>query len=163
MPCLQSAKTPVNVAVGMGQAICAAEPSQLTTIVGSCVAVTLYSPRRRVGMLSHIVLPKSRGGGDNPAKFADTAIPHMILTLQREGALLSELTAKLTGGACMFGDSQFSRIGESNVQAAIEALESAGIGIAARDAGGNSGRRVCFDLATGQVTVACVGRPARTI
>ena len=63
----------------------------------------------------------------------------------------------------MFGDGQFSRIGESNVQAAVEALESAGIGVAARDAGGHSGRRVCFDLATGSVTVACVGRPARTI
>jgi chemotaxis protein CheD len=147
----------------MGQAICAADPSRLMTIVGSCVAVTLYSPRRRLGMLSHIVLPKSRGGNDNPAKFADTAIPYMISTLQREGVLLTELTAKLTGGACMFGDSQFSRIGENNVQAAIEALESAGLRIAGRDAGGNSGRRVCFDLATGAVNVACVGRPARTI
>ena len=163
MTCLQSAQTPVDMAVGMGQAICAAEPSRLTTIVGSCVAVTMYSPRRRLGMLSHVVLPKSRGGGDNPAKFADTAVPHMISTLQREGVLLSELTAKLAGGACMFGDSQFSRIGENNVQAVVEALEAAGIGIVARDAGGHSGRRVNFDLATGQVTVACVGRPARTI
>jgi chemotaxis protein CheD len=147
----------------MGQATFAADPNRLTTIVGSCVALTLYSPRRRLGMLGHIVLPKSRGGGDNPAKFADTAIPYMISTLQREGVLLSELSAKLTGGACMFGDSQFQRIGESNVQATIEALEAAGIGIAGRDAGGNSGRRVCFDLANGVVTVACVGRPARTI
>jgi chemotaxis protein CheD len=163
MACLQFDRSATDVAVGMGQAMCAAEPSRLTTIVGSCVAVTLYSPRRRLGMLSHVVLPKSRGGGDNPAKFADTAIPYMISVLQREGVLLSELTAKLTGGACMFGDSQFSRIGENNVQAAIEALESAGLGIAARDAGGNSGRRVSFDLATGLLSVACVGRPARTI
>jgi chemotaxis protein CheD len=147
----------------MGQAIFAGEPSRLTTIVGSCVAVTLYSARRRLGMLSHVVLPQSRGGGDNPAKFADTAIPYMISTLQREGVLPSELTAKLTGGACMFGDSQFARIGDNNVQAVVEALESAGIEIAGRDAGGDSGRRVCFDLTTGLVTVACVGRPARTI
>jgi chemotaxis protein CheD len=147
----------------MGQAICAADPKRLTTIVGSCVAVTLYSPRRRVGILGHIVLPKSRDSNDNPAKFADTAIPYMISTLQREGVLLSELTAKLTGGACMFGDSQFARIGESNVRATLEALQAAGIGIAGRDEGGNSGRRVCFDLATGSVTVACVGRPARII
>jgi chemotaxis protein CheD len=147
----------------MGQAVLAADPSRLTTIVGSCVAVTMYSSRRRLGMLSHVVLPKARGGGDNPAKFADTAIPYMISTMQREGVLLSELSAKLTGGACMFGDSQFARIGDSNVQAVVEALESAGIGISGRDAGGNSGRRVCFDLTTGQVTVACVGKPARTI
>ncbi len=85
MPCLQSAQTAVDVAVGMGQAICAAEPGRLTTIVGSCVAVTLYSRRRRLGMLGHVVLPKSRGGDDHPAKFADTAIPYMISILKREG------------------------------------------------------------------------------
>ena len=163
MPCIQSIQSPVDVAVGMGQAVFAAEPSRLTTILGSCVAVTLYSPRRRLGMLSHIVLPQSRNGGDNPAKYADTAIPHMLSTLRCEGVGPTDLTAKLVGGACMFGNGQFSRIGESNVQAAIQALEAAGIGIAGRDAGGNSGRRICFDLATGIITVASVGRPARTI
>jgi chemotaxis protein CheD len=147
----------------MGQAVFAAAPSRLTTIVGSCVAVTLYAPRRRLGMLGHIVLPKSRGGADRPAKYADTAIPHMLSTLQREGVEPWELTAKFAGGACMFGDGQFSRIGENNVQAAIRAMESAGIVIVGHDAGGNAGRRVCFDLATGVVTVATVGRPTRTI
>jgi chemotaxis protein CheD len=163
MPCLQSVPSPVDVAVGMGQAALAAEPGRLTTIVGSCVAVTLYAPRLRLGMLGHIVLPQSRGGADHPAKYADTAIPHMLSALQREGVAPSELTAKLAGGACMFGDARFSRVGQSNVQAAIRALESAGIGIVGHDAGGNTGRRVCFDLATGAVTVASVGQLARTI
>jgi chemotaxis protein CheD len=147
----------------MGQAMFAAESSRLTTIVGSCVAVTLYSPRRRLGVLGHIVLPKSRGGADHPAKYADTAIPHMLLMLRREGINQSELTAKLAGGACMFGDGQFSRIGENNVLAVIQSLESAGIGTVGRDVGGNAGRRICFDLATGVVTVTSVGRPPRTI
>jgi chemotaxis protein CheD len=163
MPCLQSVQSPADVAVGMGQATFAAEPNRLTTIVGSCVAVTLYSPRRRLGVLGHIVLSKSRGAADNPAKYADTAIPHMLWMLRREGVDPSELAAKLAGGACMFGNGQFTRIGENNVQAAIQSLESAGIGIVGRDAGGNIGRRICFDLATGIVTVASVGRPPRTI
>jgi chemotaxis protein CheD len=163
MPSLQCAQSPVDVTVGMGQALFAAEPNRLTTIVGSCVAVTLYSPRRRLGMLGHIVLPLSRGGVENPAKYADTAIPHMLLALRREGVASSELTAKIAGGACMFGDGTFSKIGENNILAAVQALEAAGIGVVGRDAGGNSGRRVCLDLATGVVTVASVGRPARTI
>jgi chemotaxis protein CheD len=161
MPCIQS---PVEVTVGMGQAVFAAEPSRLSTILGSCVAVTLYSPRRRLGMLSHIVLPKSRSESvENPAKYADTAIPHMLSALRCEGVGPRDLTAKIVGGACMFGNGNTSRIGESNVQAAITALEDVGISIAARDAGGNFGRRISFDLATGVITVASVGRPARTI
>jgi chemotaxis protein CheD len=163
MPLTQANHSSVNVAVGMGQALFASEPQRLTTILGSCVAVTLYSPRRRAGMLCHVVLPKSRDNNDNPAKYADTAIPHMLSTLRCEGVGLHDLTAKITGGACMFGDNQLSRIGESNVQATVQALEDAGISIAARDAGGNCGRRVSFDLATGIVTVASVGRPSRTI
>jgi chemotaxis protein CheD len=160
---LQTAPTQVDVAVGMGQAVFAVEPSRLTTVLGSCVAVTLYSARRRMGMLSHIVLPKSRNTDDNPAKYADTAIPHMLSALRCEGITPRDLTAKVVGGSCMFGNNQLSRIGDSNVQAAVQALEDVGIAIAARDAGGSCGRRVSFDLATGIITVASVGRPARTI
>jgi chemotaxis protein CheD len=147
----------------MGQAVFATEPSRLRTVLGSCVAVSLYATNRRRGILSHIVLPKSRSDTDNPAKYADTAIPYMLSVLQSEGIRPRELTAKVVGGACMFGSNTISRIGESNLQAAMQALDDAGISVAARDAGGNCGRRICFDLATGIITVACVGRPARTI
>jgi chemotaxis protein CheD len=147
----------------MGQAVFATEPKRLTTILGSCVAVTLYSPRRRLGMLSHIVLPKSRNGADNPAKYADTAIPYMLSALRCEGVGPKDLIAKVVGGACMFGDNQLSKIGDCNIQAAVQALEDAGISISARDAGGNCGRRISFDLATGVINVASVGRPARTL
>jgi chemotaxis protein CheD len=160
---VRSPQSPVDVAVGMGQAVFAGEPSRLTTVLGSCVAVTLYSARRHVGMLSHIVLPKSRNTADNPAKYADTAIPYMLSALRCEGLMPKDLAAKVVGGACMFGDNQFSRIGDSNIQAAVQALEDVGINIVARDVSGNCGRRICFDLATGIITVASVGRPARTI
>jgi chemotaxis protein CheD len=152
-----------EVAVGMGQAVFAREPARLTTILGSCVAVTLYSPHRRLGVLGHVVLPQSNGSASNPAKFADTAVPHMLATLKSHGVEPGELTAKVVGGACMFGTGLCTQIGESNVQAAVEALESAGIRIAGRDVSGTNGRRICFDLATGAIVVTSVGRPPQTI
>jgi chemotaxis protein CheD len=158
-----SVKASDEVAVGMGQAVLAREPTRLTSILGSCVAVALYSPRRRQGMLSHVVLPQARGSTSNPAKFADTAVPHMLSTLKSQGIGPRELTAKLVGGAHMFGNGACAQIGESNVQAVVQALEAAGIHIAGRDAGGTSGRRICFDLATGNITVTSVGHPAQTI
>jgi chemotaxis protein CheD len=158
-----TARITAETPVGMGQATFAAEPARLTTILGSCVAVTLYSPRRRRGMLCHVVLPQSRNSGENPAKYADTAVPHMLSTLRGEGIHQSELTAKVVGGACMFGTGQSSHIGDSNVDATVHALETAGIGIAARDAGGNMGRRISFDLATGLISITSVGHPPRTI
>jgi chemotaxis protein CheD len=152
-----------EVAVGMGQSALAREPTRLTTILGSCVAVTLYSPRRRQGMLSHVVLPQSKGSTSNPAKFADTAVPHMLSALKSQGVEPREITAKLVGGACMFGKGICAQIGESNIQAVVQALEAAGIRIAGRDVGGYSGRRICFDPATGCITVTSAGHPSRTI
>jgi chemotaxis protein CheD len=158
-----SDKATDEVAVGMGQAVLALAPARLTTILGSCVAVTLYAPRRRLGMLSHVVLPQAKGSLSNPAKFADTAVPNMLSTLKNRGVEPRELTAKLVGGASMFGTGACAQIGASNVQAVVLALEAAGIHIAGQDVGGTSGRRIGFDLATGCITVTSGGRGSQTI
>jgi len=150
-------------AVGIGQAAVASEPTRLTTILGSCIAVTIYSPQQRLGMLSHVVLPRASGPTVHPAKFADTAVPHMLSTLKGHGARPGGLIAKITGGACMFGDGKFMQIGDANIQATIQALGEAGIRIVGQDVGGTLGRRVCFDLATGSVTVEYRGLPTNTI
>jgi chemotaxis protein CheD len=147
----------------MGQAVLAHEPARLTTILGSCVAVTLYAPRRRLGVLGHVVLPQSKGSSSNPAKFADTAVPHMLATLKSQGVEPKELAAKLAGGARMFGNDSGAQIGTANVQAVVQALEAAGISIVGSDVNGTSGRRICFDLATGCITVTSVGHPSHTI
>ena len=152
-----------EIAVGMGQSLLARDPARLTTILGSCVAVTLYSSRRQVGMLSHVVLPNAKGSTSNPAKFADTAVPHMLSTLKIQGVEPRELTAKIVGGACMFGNGSCAQIGNSNVQAVVQALEAVGLRIAGRDVNGTSGRRISFDLATGGITVTSAGHPSLTI
>jgi chemotaxis protein CheD len=154
---------PDHVAVGIGQAAFAAAPCALTTILGSCVAVTLYSPPHRSGMLSHVVLPHASGSTTYPAKFADTAVDYMLTELHKRGVPRTGLIAKIAGGARMFGDGKLMQIGEANAKAAAAALDNAGISITAQDIGGTIGRRVCFDLATGKISVESIGQPQRTI
>lgn len=163
MTCLQGIPTTDDVSVGMGHTVLARAPTRLNTILGSCVAVTLYAKRHKTGMLSHIVLPRSRGASDLPGKFADTAIPYMLSTLADQGIMPRELLAKVVGGACMFGAGQFAQIGQSNVQETMRSLQAAGIAIAGCDVNGSNGRRICFDLATGCITIASVGRSKKTI
>jgi chemotaxis protein CheD len=152
-----------NRPVGIGQAVIAAEPTRLTTILGSCIAMALYSPQHRLGMLSHILLPRATGETTYPAKFADTAVPYMLATLKDHGLTAAKLVARIAGGACMFGDGKFMRIGDTNVDVTVETLEAAGIRIVGRDVGGALGRRVVFDLATGFLTVERIGHPSQTI
>ena len=149
--------------VGIGQAALAAEPVLLTTILGSCIAVTLYSSRLRLGMLSHVLLPHATGPTAYPAKFADTVVPHMLSVLQSHGARPEGLVAKIAGGSCMFGNCKSMQIGETNVQVALAALTDVGIRVAGQHTGGTLGRRVAFDLTTGALAVECIGQPAHTI
>jgi chemotaxis protein CheD len=152
-----------DILVGMGMAALAGAPRRLRAVVGSCVGVTVYSPRLRLGMLSHVVLPHANGRTAYPAKYADTAVVHMRSALESRGARAGQLVAKIVGGARMFGDGLAMRIGEANAQAAAAALQEAGIPLAGSDVGGSAGRRLVFDLATGDVAVESVGRRPRNI
>ena len=152
-----------DLAVGMGLAALAIAPTCLKAVVGSCIGVSMYSPELRLGMLSHVVLPQAKGRTDYPGKYADTAISHMQSVLAGRGAQAGRLVAKIAGGASMFGDGAATQIGAANVQAAAAALKAAGIRLAGSDVGGTSGRRLSFDLATGEVIVQSVGREPQTI
>lgn len=158
-------EAPAWVAVGMGQAALAQKPASLTAILGSCVGVSLFSPRRQLGVLGHVVLPHGNGNSSDsaPAKYADRAVPYMLELLRAYDVMPSGLVAKIAGGACMFGKGAALQIGETNIDAVVRALEAAGLHVAGRDVGGTVGRRVSLDCSTGCLTIQTVGNPPRTI
>jgi chemotaxis protein CheD len=158
-----SCATTDHTNVGMGQAVLAAPPARLTMIVGSCIAVAIYAPRRRLGMFTHVVLPHATEATMYPAKFADTAIPYALSALQQQGIHHGDLVARIAGGACMFGDCKTLQIGQFNAQAVLDALTDAAIPVVGQDLGGTVGRRISFDLATGSVIVHRIGQPPQTI
>jgi chemotaxis protein CheD len=143
--------------VGMGEAAIAQQSGRLMAVLGSCVGVTLYHPRLQLGMLCHVVLPEFYNPTDQPSKFADSAIPWMVGKMSERGALPSQLVAKIVGGACMFSQAGPMQIGGENIRAVLEALESVPIPVIARDVGGNCGRRICFDVATGDIAIESAG------
>jgi chemotaxis protein CheD len=149
--------------VGMGQILLARPPATLHSVLGSCIGLTLYYPRMRLVAMAHIVLPDSSGRPAAGAKFADHAIPAMILEMEKQGAHRGGLVAKMTGGACMFGGTGPLQVGLTNVDAVAKALAAVGIRIAAQDVGGSKGRRAVFDPATGSYTVEVVGMPPKIL
>jgi len=152
-----------EASVGMGQVVVAQCPDRLGAVLGSCVGIALYHPRLRIGALAHVVLPRSNGQVSKPGKYADTAVDHMLALLRQQGVGSPGLIAKLAGGAMMFGPSGAMQIGQDNIQAATEALQAAGIRVAAQDVGGQKGRRICLDCQSGQLTVQIVGQPPKVL
>jgi len=147
--------------VGMGQIVADGVGMRMRAVVGSCIALVLYHPRLKTAAMAHIVLPESAGRAGTPGKFADTAIPSMLAMLKERNTPAPGLTARLAGGANMFGNSGPLRIGEANVEAVAGALRSAGIPIVGQDVGGSQGRRVAFDCSSGEMTVERAGEAAR--
>ncbi len=150
--------------IGMGEIRVARDGGTLRTFLGSCVGLVLLDRRRRLAGVAHIVLPDSRGLGQPPGKYADTAVPETVRLLRDlAGGEPLHLTAKIAGGAKMLPFQQGQTIGEQNVVAVERLLAAEGITIVGRCCGGEHGRRLVVDVATGVVTVETVGGATGTV
>lgn len=144
--------------VGMGEIGVARDGGILRTFLGSCVGLALHDRRQRIAGLAHIVLPDSRGQAQSPGKYADTAVKELLRRLKElvDGGPL-KLTAKLAGGAKMFPFQTGMTVGDQNVLAVERLLAAEGITIVGRCCGGEHGRRMAIDVASGVVTIQTVG------
>lgn len=133
----------------------------LVTIgLGSCVAIALHDRAHRIGALAHVLLPHHALTADAPSagKAASTAVPAMLARMQALGAE-GEVEARLVGGASMFAAllaPGATSLGGRNVQAARAACAAHDVRIVGEAVGGDFGRSVYFDLATGRVRVRTV-------
>jgi chemotaxis protein CheD len=124
--------------------------------IGSCVVTCLYDSTRKIGALSHIMLPERPETLDlNPRRFADTALPMALEELERKGCELRHLTAHIVGGASMFEHigTFINNIGEQNIEAVKRVLADQNIHIVSANIGGGKGRNVTFYLDSGKVVV----------
>lgn len=137
----------------------------VTLGLGSCVAIVLHDAEARVGGLAHVLLPHpgaARPADATPAKFASTAVPHLVERMESEGARRERLVARLVGGAAMFAGASgpaLLQTGERNIVAAREALAEAGIPLVGEEVGKGHGRSVHFAPADGRVSVRSYRHP----
>jgi chemotaxis protein CheD len=138
-----------------GQLLVAPEPTQITTVLGSCVAICLWDSRLGIGGMNHFMLPMNPAAHERQERFADSATAALVDGLVSAGARLSRLEAKVFGGASVLGFGG-SALGEKNIRAAQIELASRRIPIVAADVGGNHGRKVMFRTNNGFSTVKIV-------
>ncbi|MFA7279650.1 MAG: chemotaxis protein CheD [Sterolibacterium sp.] len=131
-------------------------PLQLATLLGSCVTVTLWHPRRQIGGMCHFLVPSrsKKSGMALDGHFAEEAFALFDLALQQRSSRPEEFQAKLFGGGNMFPEMNMSiDVGERNITAARRLLKERGIPLLAEHAGGAGHRKLVFDLATGEVQI----------
>ena len=152
------------IKVGMADYKTGRNPDSLISYgLGSCVGIALFDSINKIGGLAHIMLPDSTQArnAENPAKFANTALPLMLAEMLKMGAVKSRITAKIAGGAQMFtfaNATDVMRVGERNTEAVKTILKSMDIRIIADDTGGNYGRTVELKLDTGIYRVKTIAK-----
>ena len=136
-------------------------PAVVSTILGSCVSVTMFHPGSGTGAICHGLLP--RCGGKKSCngtclegfKYIDCSIKRMIKKFDALGINRVDIQVKIFGGSDMFGtgssDVLSKTIGMENVMVANTIIEKAGLRVAAFDTRGNQGRKILFFPHTGEV------------
>jgi chemotaxis protein CheD len=137
----------------------------VTHALGSCIAVCLWDPERRVAGMLHFLLPDSRinsqRAAEQPATFADTGIPLLFQAAYRLGAQKSRCRVRLIGGAEVTTDAAGTpgtfNVGRRNLLAAKHTLWRNGVLIDKEDVGGRTARTVHLWAGDGRLQVTSGG------
>jgi chemotaxis protein CheD len=144
-------------------------PTMVSTVLGSCVAITMHEPDMEQGIICHSFLPRVSESRDRVngriqiCRYVDTAVEHLLQTMLKLGAKKKNLEIKLFGGSNGIANkrvrvsSAFS-VGERNVSTALECLAKHSLKPIAMDVGGNVGRKLFFDTQTGDIWLKRLGK-----
>ena len=152
--------------------------TRIRTLLGSCVAITMWHPNLLVGGMCHYMLPKRNGKKQGklmeqqairqgeqatPAKslvmdgrYADEAMELMLRDIMQAGTLPREYQVKLFGGGHMFSGHQAvseDHVGAKNVEMARVLMKRHGFSSCAEHLGGVGHRNIIFDIWSGDVWV----------
>lgn len=136
-----------------------------TFALGSCVAVNLFSPTFDVVGMAHVALASSSTSPDKaktlPGYFADTAIPALINEMRAKGYRkpMAQLVAKIAGGAQTGADAgNYFKIGEKNIAAVKQLLQTLGITLIGEDTGQTFSRTVFIQVGSKAVHLSSPDR-----
>lgn len=149
-----------------GDCFLGVKPTLVTTVLGSCVAVTLCDPARGIGAVCHAFLPdsasfSSKGPDPQICRFVNTALENMFASISRLRIDPQALVVKVFGGSngiMTAGRGNVFDIGGRNVTAVRRWLMGAGVPINKADVGGTQGRKLLFLTHTGDVWVKRLNR-----
>lgn len=132
--------------------------TRISTLLGSCVSITLWHPRRYIGGMCHYMLTERTRpeGAPLDGRYADEAFALFLEHVAAAGTRPSEYQAKLFGGANMLSDLAGNNIdiGRRNITFAEALLFAHHVALMSEHVGGSGRRKLHFDLWSGDVWLA---------
>lgn len=137
------------------------DQGRVKTVLGSCIAITMWEPKRQYGGMGHFMLP-SRGGSQGKVssrnldgKYADELLILFLNAIREADTHPHDYEIKLFGGGNMFPnvvkDTKCINIPSKNIYAARTLIAQYGFQVFAEHLGGDGYRNLIFDLSNGFV------------
>ncbi len=155
---MASARPVIDIFLQPGEFYFGDSDTRIRTVLGSCVAITLWHAQRRIGGMCHYMLPSRNRGADAAlnGKYADDALQMFMREITSVGTRAAEYEAKLFGAGKMFLqtiNTQFTDVPNKNMEAGKSLLAQHGFHVHAEDLGGQGHRQIIFDVGSGAVWV----------
>ncbi len=137
------------------------ESTLITYALGSCIAVIIHDPVRKVGGMVHYMLPLSKVNPEKaktkPAMFADVAIPQLFKSMYEFGCQKKDLIVKVAGGGKHYDSDGIFDIGKRNYTVLRKLFWKNNIMISSEDVGGSKSRTAKLQVGTGFATIKSGG------
>ncbi len=150
------ANTNDNIVLGLGDIYFGQAPRKISTLLGSCVAITLWHSGLRIGGMCHVVVPDlTKLNGDT--RYPNCAVRSFIKDIVSYKTHAKEYIVGIYGGGNMFPDigiAKQKQIGYRNIECMKDIMLKSGFNVSDAHIGGNEYRRVSLCLNTGNVSVA---------
>ncbi|MCP4351914.1 MAG: chemotaxis protein CheD [Desulfobacterales bacterium] len=144
-----------------GDILVTEKPFKVSTVLGSCVSVTMFSRRFKIAAICHALMPVCIEKASclvscaAPFKYVNCVVPDMVRRMQSRGVSPKEIETKLFGGSDMFGPGtdreRALSVGNLNIEAAVSAVRAENLVLKVTDVGGEFGRKIFFYTNTGEV------------
>ncbi len=159
---------PADVFLSPGEMCFSGADIRIGTMLGSCVSVTVWHPRLRIGGMCHYMVPtrgrrrNGRGpdGFDRPpaldGRYADEAVRMLVAEMARYHTRPVEYDTMMFGGGNQFPDAPNAGaldVARDNVAIGLRLLERYGFRLTTTHLGGTGYRRLLLDVSTGGVSL----------
>lgn len=156
----------LNVYLKPGELHITDRPTIISTVLGSCVSVIMFSDRSQLAGMCHAMLPFNGGtNGFNVFKYVDSSIAYMVKKFEHQGIRRSDIKVKLFGGADVLyyieDDKERHTVGKKNITKALEIINNERLSLLMSDIGGTSGRKIFFFTHTGEILLKRLCRKTR--
>ena len=146
--------------------------TRIRTLLGSCVAITAWHPRLKIGGMCHYMLPRRPRRAPDEAealdgRYGEDALRMFMREILATRTRAADYHVKLFGGGRMFAMAPHlarrAGIAEANVEYGRAAIAQCGFRQEAEDLGGHGHRNVILDLWSGDVWVRRTELDARRV